>query len=230
MGMCGRFTLTTPGELVAEVFGLDEVPKLAARYNVAPGQPVAVVRGADPPRPRQLSFATWGLARPAAADDSPASGLLINARSESAAARPTFREAFRSRRCLLPANGFYEWRRGGGRREAFHFRRRDGGLLAFAGLLESGAPGDAGACVILTTEANDLVREVHDRMPVIVRPEDFARWLDPAFHDAAGLRHVLAPFPAWLMQSTRVGPAVNSATHDGPECLEPPRQGSLFEL
>jgi putative SOS response-associated peptidase YedK len=228
--MCGRFTLTTPGELVAEVFGLDEAPKLAARYNVAPGQPIAFVRQATAGGPRQLSFAAWGLSRPASDADTPvAAGLLINARSESAATKPTFREAFRSRRCLVPADGFYEWRRGGSRREAFHFRRRDAGLLAFAGLFEP-APGagEDAACVILTTEPNDVVREVHDRMPAILRPEDYARWLDPEFHDTGGLRHVLTPFPAWLMQAVRVGTAVNSVAHDGPECLEPPRQASLF--
>jgi putative SOS response-associated peptidase YedK len=228
--MCGRFTLTTPGELLAEVFGLDEVPKLATRYNVAPGQQVALVRQPTAGGARQLELATWGLTHPAAqGDSSPAAGLLINARSETAARKPVFREAFRSRRCVVPADGFYEWRRGG-RREAFHFRRRDAAPFALAGLFEP-RPGsnEAMACVILTTEPNDVVRAVHDRMPVILRPEDHARWLDPAFHDPAGLRHVLAPFPAWLMQSVRVGPAVNSVAHDGPECLEPPRQGSLFE-
>lgn len=230
--MCGRFTLTTPGELVAEVFGLDEAPELSARYNVAPGQPIALVRQAGPAERRRLCFATWGLSRTGIDDDAPgAAGLLINARSETAATKPAFREAFRSRRCLVPADGFYEWRRAAGRREAFHFRRRDAGLLAFAGLLEPAAgPAEAAACVILTTEPNDVVREVHDRMPVILRPEDYARWLDPSFHDAAGLRHVLAPFPAFLMQSVRVGTAVNSVAHDGPECLEPPRQASLFDL
>jgi putative SOS response-associated peptidase YedK len=230
--MCGRFTLTTPGELVAEVFGLDEAPKLSARYNVAPGQPIAFVRQAATGGARQLSFATWGLSRAASdTDSSVPAGLLINARSESAATKPTFREAFRSRRCLVPADGFYEWRRGGGRREAYHFRRRDAGLLAFAGLFEPAqGSAEAAACVILTTEANDVVRAVHDRMPAILRPEDYARWLDPSFRDAAGLRHVLAPSPAWLMQAARVGPAVNNVARDGPECLEPPRQGSLFDL
>jgi putative SOS response-associated peptidase YedK len=230
--MCGRFTLTTPEELIAEAFGLDAVPRLGARYNIAPGQPMALVRQAARAGSRALSLATWGFL-PAATegDSSAAAGRLINARSETAATRPAFREAFRSRRCLVPADGFYEWRRGGGRREAFHFRRRDRGAFAFAGLFDV-APGSSDACagLILTTEPNDLVCEIHDRMPVILRPEDYARWLDPSFHDVGGLRHVLAPYPAWQLESVRVGPAVNSVANDGPECLEPPRQASLFDL
>jgi putative SOS response-associated peptidase YedK len=230
--MCGRFTLTTPAELIAEAFGLDELPQLSARYNVAPSQHVAAVRQVG--ERRQLSLLRWGFsgARHVEGDLEERAGLLINARSETAARRPAFREALQKRRCLLPADGFYEWSGAPGRRQAHHIRLREKGVFGLAGLFEplSETAGVLGACVILTSEPNDLVRPIHDRMPVIVRPEDYARWLDPRFSDPKGLQHVFAPYPAWAMLAERVGSAVNDVARDGPECLAPARQRSLFEL
>jgi len=226
--MCGRFTLTAPDELVAEAFGLDEPPQLSARYNIAPAQPVAVVRRAVGGRPR-LDTARWGFpARGTPGADADAAALLVNARSETAASKPSFREAFARRRCLIPADGFYEWRRG--RREAFHFRLLEGSVFAFAGLWEPGAGSAAAdACVILTTDANGLVAEIHDRMPVILPPTAYAAWLDPAGADLGRLRELLRPYRAEKMGARPVGPFVNDARHEGPRCLEAPRQASLFE-
>src|SRR5262245_37567821 len=146
--MCGRFTLTTPEELIAEAFGLDETPKLSARYNIAPSQPVAAI--VQPPTGRRLVTFRWGLLAPGEADRDDM--LLINVRSETAASKPLFREAFRARRCLIPADGFYEWRKAGKRREPFHIRLRDRRPFAFAGLW-SEEPGEGGeppvkACAI----------------------------------------------------------------------------------
>ena len=227
--MCGRFTLTAPDELVAEAFGLDEPPKLSARYNIAPAQSVAVVRKRASARP-QLDLARWGF--PAQVGTEPPAesppALMINARSETAASKPSFREAFARRRCLVPADGFYEWRRG--RREAFHFRLRDRPLFAFAGLWEPGAPEwTTDACLLLTTDANRLVAGIHDRMPVILPPAAYDLWLDTAHADVRRLRELLRPYSDEAMEARPVGPFVNDARHEGPRCLEAPRQASLFE-
>jgi putative SOS response-associated peptidase YedK len=227
--MCGRFTLTAPDELVAEAFGLDEPPKLSARYNIAPAQAVAVVRKRAGARVR-LELARWGFAgRPASSEppDEAPPALLINARSETAASKPSFKEAFARRRCLIPADGFYEWRKGRG--EAVHFRLRDRPLFAFAGLWEPGGPDWAtDACLILTTDANRLVAGIHDRMPVILPPAAYEAWLDPGGADPARIRQLLRPYDPEAMEARPVGPYVNDARHEGPRCLEPPRQASLF--
>lgn len=223
--MCGRFTLTSPDELVAEAMGLEEPPKLSARYNIAPSQDVAAVVAA--PEGRRLATYRWGLLAPGDSDRPDL--LLINARAESAAAKPLFREAFRSRRCLVPADGFYEWRRAGTRREPFHVRLRDRRPFAFAGLWnpETGPDGrPLLALAILTTECNELMRPIHDRMPVIVPPEAHAAWLDPAARAPDAL---LRPYPAERMEAVRVGSYVNAASAEGPRCLEPERQKSLFD-
>jgi putative SOS response-associated peptidase YedK len=168
--------------------------------------------------------ARWGLL-PALGGDAARGAPLINARAESAAVKPTFREAFRRRRCLIPADGFYEWKTEGRIRQPFVFRLRDARPFAFAALWEpppspdTAAPSDS--CVILTTDPNDLLREIHDRMPVILRPDDYVQWLDPAQADARTLQPLLRPYPADEMTGQRVGRRVNDARFDGPECLEP---------
>lgn len=213
--MCGRFTLTTPAELVAEAFGLSEVPPLAPRYNIAPTQDVAVVRPDD--TGRRLDLLRWGLIVAGAAGGAP----LINARAESLASRPAFREAFARRRCLIPADGFYEWRRIGRAREPFHIRRADAAPIAFAGLWALGSATEPrGSCVIVTTDANDTVKKVHDRMPVILDPADYALWLDPAESRAERLGPLLRPAGDMLV-AVSVGPTVNDARHEGPACLMP---------
>lgn len=224
--MCGRFTLTAPDELVAEAFGLDEPPRLSARFNIAPAQPVAIVRR-EAAGARRLSLAHWGFPTRSAAEaeDEAFPALMINARSETAASKPTFREAFAQRRCLIPADGFYEWRKG--RREAFHFSLSEQAIFAFAGLWQ--AADETPVCLILTTEANEVVSRVHPRMPVILPRPAYERWLEPGPGEPAALRELLRPYPAAQMASRAVSSFVNDARHEGRRCLEPPRQASLFE-
>ena len=219
--MCGRFTLTLLPDLIAEEFGLDDVPILEARYNIAPTQPVAVVRRLRSGGTRQLDLLRWGVTLPPA-PGARKSGPLINARSESIATRPVFRDAFRRRRCLIPADGFYEWSAGGTGRQAFHVARRDGNPFAFAGLWEpERGAGTPASCVILTTEPNDLLRPIHDRMPVIVERADYDRWLAPEDARPEALADLLRPCPAETLAARAVGPAVNNAHNEGAACLEP---------
>jgi len=222
--VCGRFTLSLPPDLVAEAFGLDDVPRLEPRYNIAPTQAVAVVRRLREGGPRQLDLLRWGVTLPAGPGER-RSGPLINARSESVAARPAFRDAFRRRRCLIPADGFYEWTADGGRRQAFHIARKDGRPLAFAGIWEPAAPAPEGgapaACLILTTAPNDLLSPIHDRMPVIVDPADFDRWLAPGTGSTETLGALFRPYPAEPLAARPVGPAVNNAQNEGAACLDP---------
>jgi putative SOS response-associated peptidase YedK len=225
-GMCGRFTLKTPAEDVADAFRLEEAPALAPRYNIAPSQPVAVVRRAPGRAARRLDLLRWGLV-PAWAADPRIGARMINARSETAFARPAFREPLRAgRRCLVPADGFYEWGAAGpGRaRRPFLIRRKDGRPFAFAGIWDRHrAPGaeepPLESVAVLTTEASDLVRPIHDRMPAILAPEAFETWLDPEIGDEARLGPLLAPAPAADFEAVPVGPRVNDPRHDDPECL-----------
>jgi len=220
--MCGRFTLTTPGEIVAEAFGLEETPSLAPRYNVAPTQSIATVRTLGPAR--ELAMLRWGLV-PVWSHEPRGRTLLINARADSIGTRPSFREAFERRRCLIPADGFFEWKGVAGekRKEPYLIRMADGGPFAFAGIWEPphpGDPGSAGSCAIVTTEPSALVRRIHDRMPVILPPGDYASWLETAPRDAARLKELLVPSAA-AMTAVRVGLAVNRAANDSPDCLRP---------
>jgi putative SOS response-associated peptidase YedK len=227
--MCGRFRLTTPEELIADAFGVTDASGLAPRYNIAPSQRVATVRPAASGS-RTVAWSTWGVFRPTVSDEAAetANGLLINARSETAAKKPIFREAFRTARCLIPADGFYEWRRAGSRREPFHIQLHDGQPFAFAGLWLPAEATAQDACVILTTDANALVARIHDRMPVILRRQDYARWLDPGNQDRTALEALLRPYAAAQMTASAVGQFVNDARNEGPRCLEPERQRSLF--
>jgi putative SOS response-associated peptidase YedK len=231
--MCGRFTLTSTPEQLARRFGLDAPPSVAPRYNIAPGQDVLAVRaGAE--GDRGASLLRWGLV-PAWSD--PASGAaggpLINARSETAATRPAFRDAFRARRCIVPANGFYEWANRGDFRQPYWIAPADGGLWGIAGLWErwidsSGARLET--CALLTTAANAQIAELHDRMPAILAPDAYAAWLDPA-QEGAALAELLAPYPSALA-ARPVGTRVNCVDNDDAALLdavpEPPRQPSLF--
>jgi putative SOS response-associated peptidase YedK len=222
--MCARFTLTSPAELVAELFGLDAAPELGPRYNIAPSQPIAVVTGLAP---RRLTTLRWGLLAPGEAERNDA--LVINARAESVGTKPLFREAFQSRRCLVPADGFYEWRRAGKRREAFHIRLRDMRPFAFAGIWTEEQAGASEpvtlACAILTTEANSVMAGIHDRMPVILRPGAYAAWLRS---ESLPPPQLFEPYAASEMETLQVGPYVNASTAEGPRCLEPERQKNLF--
>jgi putative SOS response-associated peptidase YedK len=232
--MCGRFTLSTPGAVLARQLGLDEALPLALgpRYNIAPTQPVAVVRPVPDNAPgrrdqvdgaRRLDLLRWGLI-PAWAKDPAMGSRLINARSETVADKPAFRAAFRKRRCLIPADGFYEWATVGAHKQPYHFRLRDGGPFAFAGLWEAWhAPtGDVlETCTILTTDANDVIRSLHPRMPVILPPDAYARWLDPAVDQPGALVPLLTPYDPAAMIGYRVSPRVNSPANDDEACVVP---------
>jgi putative SOS response-associated peptidase YedK len=223
--VCGRFLqLSSPDEL-ARLLDLDpaEVPELFPRYNVAPTQPVAAARLADNGR-RAFAALRWGLI-PLWAKDPRIGNSLINARAETVAEKPAFRSAFRHRRCLIPASGFYEWQATSGKqKQPFHIHMKGGRPFAFAGLWErwGGGEGDAPveSCTIITTEANAVVRPVHERMPVIVAAGDFSAWLDPRT-PAADLHELLRPYPAEEMLAAPANPYVNSPRNEGPQCLAP---------
>ncbi|MBW3539706.1 MAG: SOS response-associated peptidase [Planctomycetes bacterium] len=228
--MCGRFNLRTPTAQLVEIFGVGDVPRMEARYNIAPTQPIAVVRIEN--GRRRLALVHWGLI-PSWADDPKIGNRMINARAETAATKPAFRSAFKRRRCLVPADGFYEWKKtAGSRKQPYHLTTRDGRPFAMAGLWEcwNGKEGDQiESCTILTTAANELVRPLHDRMPVILPPPAWEHWLDPEVEDADELQGLLASLPPDQMQAVPVSTAVNNPKHDTPQCLEPlAEQGTLF--
>lgn len=230
--MCGRFTLTTSAEALAEQFELVEVPaELAPRYNVAPAQEVAAVRVLVQGQGRRVQLLHWGLV-PSWAKDTKIGYRTINARSESVETKPSFRAAYRERRCLVLADGFYEWQQQGSTKQPYLIRRKDGEPFAIAGLWEcwenpKGEPLES--CTLLTCEANALVAKIHDRMPVILQPGDYDLWLDPEQQDPAQLGPLLQPYPADQMDMISVSPRVNSPRHDDPLCMQPYGNLSLFD-
>lgn len=221
--MCGRFTLRAPASVVAEQFGLFELEPFTPRFNIAPTQPVAAVRLAagDGEARRELVWLHWGLI-PSWATDPKIGARMINARSETAAEKPAFRAAMRRRRCLVVADGFYEWHREAGRKQPYLISMKDERPFAFAGLWEHWQGPDGtliSSCTLLTTGANELVAPIHDRMPVILGEEDYPRWLDPAVEQPGPLLPLLRPYPADRMAMHPVGTYVNSPTHDDPQCV-----------
>jgi putative SOS response-associated peptidase YedK len=218
--MCGRYTLASPTERLAEEFGVDASSiELAPNYNVAPTQTVAAVLGEG--GQRRLEVLRWGLIPPWA-DDPGIGSRMINARSETAPGKPSFRRAFRERRCLIPADGFYEWQRTNGAKQPYYIHMEDGRPFAFAGLWESWSKGEGEirTCTILTTGANALVGEVHDRMPVILAHDAYDVWLDPA-SERDELTGLLAPYPEDEMEAYPVSRFVNSPSNNDPRCIEP---------
>jgi putative SOS response-associated peptidase YedK len=232
--MCGRFTLTSTPEALAQRFGLEEPPRLAPRYNIAPGQDVLAVR-VDAERERRVAVSLrWGLV-PAWAEDPAVGFRMINARAETAAQKPAFRSAFRARRCLVPADGFYEWAKREGGKQPYHIRLRDGAPFGIAALWESWhdpAGGELESCTLLTTEASPSLRDIHPRMPVILDASDHAEWLAPEVRDPELLQPLLQPFPDAALAFHPVSNRVNSARIDDPACMAPApeaaRQDSLF--
>lgn len=198
-----------------------DLEPLQPRFNIAPTQPVAVVRFG--PGARQLAWLKWGLV-PSWARDASIGNRLINARAESVADKPAFRTAFRRRRCLVLADGFYEWRRTGAKKQPFFIRLRDDRPFAFAGLWESWEGADHSSletCTILTTGPNELMKPIHDRMPVILASDDYEHWLDPAVQEPEQLAPLLRPYPSDAMLALAVGTHVNNPRNDGPECIVP---------
>ncbi|HLX63427.1 MAG TPA: SOS response-associated peptidase [Planctomycetota bacterium] len=239
--MCGRYTLATTYDELREFFQLDDdFPLYSARYNIAPTQPVLAVRdvavldGEKAAQKRRVAFFSWGLV-PSWSKDPRLGAKLINARAETLAEKPAFRTAFKRRRCLVPADGFYEWQRSGRRKQAFHIRLRREKLFAFAGIFDEwhGPNGELlETCAIVTTEANDLMRPIHERMPVILRRGDYGAWLDKKNEDTDALLELLTAYPSEEMVATAVGDFVNSAQHEGAACLERAKEmegeGMLF--
>lgn len=221
--MCGRYVRFTPLRQLLPQFGvrperIDD--KLPGGYNIAPGQNILVVRE-DTEQGRTYGLLRWGLI-PSWAKDPAIGHRMINARAEGVADKPAFRAAFRSRRCLVPADGFYEWAKKGNQRQPYYFQRRDRGSLAFAGLWERwhGNGGVVESCTIITTSANATLRSIHERMPVILAPEDYDLWLAPT-QPPALLEQLLRPAPDDLLEAYPVSSQVNRPTGQGPGLIAP---------
>ena len=220
--MCGRFTLYHSPDEVAERFAVHDILQTEARYNIAPTENVAVVTQNGT---RHLSSYYWGLI-PSWAKDAAIGNKMINARAETLAEKPSFRTALTRRRCLIPADGFYEWQapadgaKGG--KTPTYLHRTDGGLFAFAGLWDEWHAPDGSplrSCTIITTTPNAVAAQIHDRMPVILRPDDEALWLDPAVTDTRDLLSLLVPYPADAMEAYPVSRRVNVPTVDDAELI-----------
>jgi putative SOS response-associated peptidase YedK len=228
--MCGRFTLTASPEEVAELLGLDDLEPFPPRYNIAPTQPIlSVVRG--PAGGRRAVLVRWGLV-PSWVKDPSSFSLLINARSESAPQKPSFRNAMRHRRTLIPASGFFEWHRPADRkthRQAYFIRPRDRGVVTFGGLMESwhsaeGSEIDTGC--ILTTAANRSIAAIHDRMPVVIAPGDHERWLDCLSQEPRHVADLMTPASEDYFEAIPISDKVNKTANIGPDILEPVGEAS----
>jgi putative SOS response-associated peptidase YedK len=221
--MCGRYRLSRRKQLVEEYFDSAGDDDWTPRYNIAPTQPVPIIRQ-NPKEPRrELSLVRWGLIPWWVKDSSGAAGM-INARSETAATKPAFRDALKLRRCLIPANGFYEWHKTGKAKQPYCFEVNDGELFAFAGIWETWKNASRKAietCSISTTTPNAVTSTVHDRMPVILEPDSYDLWLDPGMTKVDALTDMLKSFEASQMRSFPVSNRVNHAANDDEECSTP---------
>jgi putative SOS response-associated peptidase YedK len=222
--MCGRFASKGQAKDIEKEFKVGRLNKLsfAPRYNIAPAQMIPAILETDGERAaRELR---WGLI-PSWAKDETIGSKLINARAETLAEKPSFKNAFRLRRCIIPASGFYEWaKKGAHAKQPFYFYLKEKDVFGFAGLWEEWLDKETGeaveTCTIITTEANAVLEPVHDRMPVILKAENYGEWLDANFKDTGKLQNLLAPYPAEEMASHSVGKAVNSPVYDSPELIE----------
>jgi putative SOS response-associated peptidase YedK len=220
--MCGRYRLARKKEILAEIFEVANDVEWAPRYNVAPGQDVPVIRQHATQPTRSCSLMRWGLV-PFWSKDPKAGFKMINARAETIVEKPAFREPLQSRRCLIPADGFYEWAREGKAKSPYCFTLMDDSVFAFAGIWDrwKNPLGETiQTCSIITTSANPLVSGIHDRMPVILEPENYDVWLDPGFNKIEFLLDFLRPYRAESMRTWRVSSRVNSVKNDDPACVE----------
>jgi putative SOS response-associated peptidase YedK len=223
--MCGRASLTASPEEIEEAFGLSDAPAVSPRYNIAPSEPMLVVRAAESGR-RESALLRWGLLRPGSEDAKAPINLPIER-----AARGAMRRNLRQQRCIVPLTGFYEWKRAGKARQPHNVRRKDGKVFGVAGLwdrLEGGDGKDLESCVVLTTEANGVVKPIHDRMPVILDPASYARWLVPLGQPGPDLMASFQHLSEDLLESYPVSPLVNRAGVEDPRCLEPAKPTTLW--
>jgi putative SOS response-associated peptidase YedK len=221
--MCGRFALKNPKAL-KEAFDLAEEPNLKPRYNIAPTQDIAIIRFS--PAGRRLSMAFWGLI-PSWAKEGDRSYSTINARAETVDTKPAFRHPFKYHRCLIPADGFYEWHEEGGNKRPHHIGRKDCAPFAMAGLWDiwNGPQGEVFSCSIIVTDSNLFMKRLHDRMPVILDPKGYDVWLDPDNHDTASLKKLLVPAPEDLLTEWEVSRELNNPRHEGAGCAMPLARG-----
>ncbi len=224
--MCGRFTLRTPANLLIKQFQLSELPEIAPRFNIAPTQSTAVVRQQLGTGQRECARLRWGLI-PSWAKDPAIGGRMINARSESVATKPSFRSAFRRRRCLVLADGYYEWQKRGPQKQPYYLKMSHDRPFAMAGLWEQWSgdsaedkPASLETFAIITTPASESTREIHDRMPAILGPEDYDRWLDPQRQGGDELLALLVPFESDELVMDPVSTHVNSPRNDDPTCIQ----------
>jgi putative SOS response-associated peptidase YedK len=219
--MCGRFTLRAAPQELAQEFDLFDWPELTARYNIAPTQAVPVVRLSADGKQREAVLMRWGLI-PSWATDPKIGNRMINARADSVAVKPAFRAAFKRRRCLVPADGFFEWQKGATPKKPFHIHLASGRPFAMAGLWEQwGHDSDSlQSFTIITTDANDQLKALHDRMPVILEKKDYDAWLNPGDSGPQAMS-LLKPFTAEPLELTTVDTWVNSPQHDDPRCVTP---------
>jgi putative SOS response-associated peptidase YedK len=232
--MCGRYRLSKRKQLIEEHCDAVGEEDWEPRYNIAPTQPVPVIRQHPKEPARKLSLVRWGLI-PSWAKDASGAAKMINARSETVSTQPAFRDAFKLRRCLIPADGFYEWQKRGMIKQPYCFEVNGRELFAFAGLWEHWKDPSGEwikTCSILTTAPNAVTSAIHDRMPVILDPDDYDLWLDPGMRDAKAVTDLLKPFDAKLMGCYPVSVRVNQVTNDDEECsrpvAQPDLQGSFF--
>jgi putative SOS response-associated peptidase YedK len=222
--MCGRYRLSRRKQLVEEYFDTEsDEPEWTPRYNIAPSQPVPVVRQ-NPKEPRrELSLMRWGLI-PSWAKDASVAARMINARSETAGTKPAFRDPLTNRRCLIPADGFYEWVRTGKVKQPYCFEVNDGELFAFAGIWDHWRDPNSNiveTCSILTTSPNAVTSVVHDRMPVILDPDSYDIWLDPGMRDVTTVSELLKPYDAQLMRCYPISTRINHVANDDEESAAP---------
>jgi putative SOS response-associated peptidase YedK len=218
--MCGRYSLIQSAEAIASSFELKNLPDLSPRYNIAPSQSVATVLQKSE---RKLKWMQWGLI-PSWAKDSKIGYKLINARAETISEKPAFRSAFKSRRCSIVADGFYEWQKVEKRKQPYYFQRQDEKPFAFAGLWEIWQPQTEEAlftCTIVTTTANDLMQPIHERMPVILTPDSYDQWLDPNATDLRSLQDLLQPCASEVLKAFPISSTVNNSANDTPDCIVP---------
>jgi putative SOS response-associated peptidase YedK len=230
--MCGRYALHASPDVVALQFGLDAAPFIEPHYNICPGTDVLAVR-AGKSGGRRATALRWGLI-PHWAKDPSLGPKLANARGESLEERPAFRDAFLGWRCLVPASGYYEWQSAGRVKQPWYLTPHDGALFGLAGItaLWHGPRGPVRSLALITTPPNELAARIHDRMPLVIAPEDYAAWLDPQNRDIAQLKALVRPYPGVRMRARPVSPRVSAPENDDPALIEPlaggPAQADLL--